>query len=409
VPAPAHRLLVVSAAILLVVAGSLRLVHGRADAQVPGFRLVALCDAPDALRAGLRSFRVENGTGVAAAIELRNRNSGAAVTGTAPPGASFWQVQGVNGTRNTTDLFVSGQFAEAKNSLNRSCIALNGNAECDPASGIVTVSWTLTNFSTLPVTVVANSLGLTFAPNPTPPGGLGGVRATATEILPGASTASTRGLTLDVDLGRGARATVTSSVTLPPCEQPLPNELTFTFTKTASASTAEVGQTITYTYAGTNTSAIAIEVVQLVDDRLGILIEEPQATLVAPGASISRSVDYVVQPTDAGTTIENNAVVSVLDPASGRTAQGVAVAHVTIGLPPDPGAPPTTLPAVEPSTAPTTPAAQSATSSPAAGPARLPSTGSGPNALLPAGVLAIALGVALFAVSRGRARRIEDP
>ena len=79
--------------------------------------------------------------------------------------------------------------------------------------------------------------------------------------------------------------------------------MTFTFALTPSQSRAVVGDTIEYQYCGTNTSTIPLEVVRVVDDRLGVVIEGDR--VVGPGESmcntdIGRSASYTVQPDDAG-------------------------------------------------------------------------------------------------------------
>jgi hypothetical protein len=384
---------------------------GDASAQVPGYNLVSLCDDPGALQAGLRSFRVDNTSGAAAPIELRNLDSGATVSGVAPEGSSFWQIQGVNGRRNTTELYVNGQLAVHKNSLNRSCAALHGTAECDPALGAVTMTWSLTNFNAVPVTVVSNNLGVGFTPNPAPAGGLGGVTATASEVVSGISEASTRTLSVTIDLGRGgALSTIDATVTVPACERPLPPDMAFTFTKTATVTTADVGATITYTYAGTNTSSIPLEVVQLVDDRLGVLLRQPEVTIVGPRESLSRSVDYVVRPTDAGTVIENNAVVTVRDPASDRTAQGIAVAEVTVEVPPGPDdtpPPPTTTTVAPTSTTAAPPAPVTTPTEPELAPG-LPPTGRSSGGVACMALLAIVGGLCLVSATRKSGKETPD-
>jgi hypothetical protein len=388
--------------------------------QVADLRLVSVCTPPDLLDAGVRTFRVDNSSSAALPVQLVNLNSGASVSGTAPPGSSFWDVDGVNGRANTTQLFTDSVFVEQKNSINRTCARLVGNASCDPPTGEITVTWTITNFNSLPVAISGTPVA--FSPNPMPAGGLGGAQATASETVAGTAQPAARTLAVDLDLGAGRSFTTTAEVTLPPCEAPVPASMTFTFTKTANAEIAGVGDTLSYTYAGTNTSMIPLEVLQLVDDRIGVLLEEPQATIVQPGASLSATITYTVVPTDAGTTIENNAVVTVSDPATGRTAQGVADEHVDVALPPtveEPPIPTTTsfttgAPPSEPapSTTATTGAGMAATTA-ASTPAALPATGpserwAAPSFLVAGALLTIALGIPIRVAnrrsqSRGRA------
>ena len=77
---------------------------------------------------------------------------------------------------------------------------------------------------------------------------------------------------------------------------------------------AAVGETVEYTYCGQNTSTIPLTVVRLVDDRIGVVLEGGR--VVAPGASlcntdVGATASYVVQESDDGSVIVNNAVVTV--------------------------------------------------------------------------------------------------
>ena len=84
-----------------------------------------------------------------------------------------------------------------------------------------------------------------------------------------------------------------------------------------TASTARVGGTVEYVYCGQNTSGIPLEVVRLVDDRLGVVIELPDVeTVVTPATrcatpTSASPVTYDVTLSDLGTTITNHAVVTV--------------------------------------------------------------------------------------------------
>ena len=118
-------------------------------------------------------------------------------------------------------------------------------------------------------------------------------------------------------------------------------DVSFTFTKTPSVSTAGVGDTVEYVYCGQNTGAIPLEVVRLVDDRLGVVIELPGVeTVVAPGDSlcntdIGQPVTYTVRLADVGTTITNHAVVTVRTvEATPRVFQATATATVDVALSP---------------------------------------------------------------------------
>ena len=144
--------------------------------------------------------------------------------------------------------------------------------------------------------------------------------------------------TVTVRHADGGTSELTTEITAAACTGPaLPPEVTFTFSKSASASTAAVGETVEYVYCGQNTSEIPLEVIRLVDDRLGVVIELPDVeTVVAPGDSlcntdIGQPVSYAVTPADLGTTITNHAVVTVrTQEPTPRTFQATAVAEVDV-------------------------------------------------------------------------------
>ena len=106
-------------------------------------------------------------------------------------------------------------------------------------------------------------------------------------------------------------------MTAPACTGPAqPEGISFTFTNDPSVETAEVGETVAYSYCGENTSDVPLEVVRVVDDRFGVLELPDVQTIVEPGQSfcntdLGEEVTYVVASSDAGTTIVNNAVVTV--------------------------------------------------------------------------------------------------
>ncbi len=96
-----------------------------------------------------------------------------------------------------------------------------------------------------------------------------------------------------------------------------------------------------YVYCGQNTGSLPLEVVRLVDDRLGVVIELPGVeTVVAPGDSlcntdIGQPVTYTVRLADVGTTITNHAVVTVrTQEATPRVFQATATATVDVALSP---------------------------------------------------------------------------
>jgi LPXTG-motif cell wall-anchored protein len=97
---------------------------------------------------------------------------------------------------------------------------------------------------------------------------------------------------------------------------PPPAGITFTFTNDPSIPVAAVGETVEYSYCGENTSDVDLEVVQVVDDRFGVLQVPEEQTIVSPGETLCNTelglpVRYVVPAEDAGQTIVNNAVVTV--------------------------------------------------------------------------------------------------
>ena len=90
----------------------------------------------------------------------------------------------------------------------------------------------------------------------------------------------------------------------------------FTFTNDPSVPVAAVGETVEYSYCGENTSDVDLEVVRVDDDRFGVLEVPEASTIVSPGETLCNTdlglpVSYVVEPSDAGKTIVNNAVVTV--------------------------------------------------------------------------------------------------
>ncbi len=184
-----------------------------------------------------------------------------------------------------------------------------GNAVCDPDEGETTVTWRVTNAGEFPVEVIGETAGVQFDPTIVSP-----FRSrSATEVIEGPASDEVLDNTITVEDPSGATTDLTAGVTAAACEGPaaLP-EVTFTFFKTANMASAVVGQTVSYSYCGENTSGIPLEIVRLVDDRLGVLIERPNvATTVQPGDTLCNSdtgdvIEYVIQPNDAGTSVDNN-------------------------------------------------------------------------------------------------------
>jgi hypothetical protein len=117
--------------------------------------------------------------------------------------------------------------------------------------------------------------------------------------------------------GAGQSGAATAPVTVAACfGTPVPPDISFTFTNDASVATAAVGDTVDYSYCGENTSEVDLEVVRVVDDRFGVLELAEAETLVSPGETLCNTdlgldVSYKPVDSDAGSTVVNNAVVTV--------------------------------------------------------------------------------------------------
>ncbi len=188
------------------------------------------------------------------------------------------------------------------------------NAVCDPETAQTTVTWQVNNNGAAPVEIVDLTESVTLEPSVVPANSM----ALATEVIDGPETDQQVTSTVTIDLGGGGSTELSDDIVAPACEGPeAPADLSFTLTKTASVAEAIVGDTVEYTYCGQNTSTIPLEVLRVVDDRLGVVIEEPSAeTVVQPGESVCNTdlglpASYVVRATDAGSFIDNNAVVTV--------------------------------------------------------------------------------------------------
>ena len=188
---------------------------------------------------------------------------------------------------------------------------LTGNAVCGVEAGQTTLTWTIFNTTGSPVAIATDARRVTFSPNPVPAGGT----STGTEELVG--PADVQEITETVSLGAPGGPQLSDTVTVPDCTGPAaPPDIAFTFTNEPSVETAAVGDTVEYSYCGENTSDVDLEVVRVVDDQYGVL-EVPEAqTIVSPGETlcitdIGLPVSYVAVAGDAGTTIVNNAVVTV--------------------------------------------------------------------------------------------------
>jgi hypothetical protein len=183
---------------------------------------------------------------------------------------------------------------------------------CSVETGQTTVTWTVSNQTGSAISIAGSLRGVFYNPNPVP----AGETATATETIAGPGTLQELTDTVAVE-GGGRAAELAVSVTLSACTGPeAPEDISFTFTNEASVPAAFAGDTIDYEYCGENNSDVPLEVVQVVDDRLGVLELPDVATIVAPGERICNTdiglpVSYETTAADAGTTIVNNAVVTV--------------------------------------------------------------------------------------------------
>jgi len=195
--------------------------------------------------------------------------------------------------------------------------ALSGNAVCSVEAGETTLTWTIRNNSGSAIDISGDTRGLSFDPNPIAANGA----STATEVIDGPveDQEITETVTVDVgfSLSNGGTSDLSATVTVGACVgPPVPPDIAFTFTNDPSVDVAAVGDTIDYTYCGENTSDVGLEVVRVVDDKFGVLEVPEDQTVVEPGESLCSTdlglpVSYVATEADAGTTIVNNATVTV--------------------------------------------------------------------------------------------------
>jgi hypothetical protein len=184
---------------------------------------------------------------------------------------------------------------------------------CAPDTAEVTVVWTVRNIGGSPVTIAGDGRGVSFTPAQVLPG----TTAVGSEVIAGPTADEVVSESVTFDAGGGRTVEAAASVTVPACTgPPPPPEIIFTFTNEASVPVAAVGETVGYFYCGENQSDVALEVLRVVDDRYGVLELPDVDTIVQPGETFCNTdldldVTYEVQPNDRGTTIVNNAVVTV--------------------------------------------------------------------------------------------------
>jgi uncharacterized repeat protein (TIGR01451 family) len=330
------------AALAIVVGLLLALLPTATSAQTStaGWVLTSFCtaaeDYPDA-----RRFRVRNPTQTTEQVTLRNLDTGTDTAVTAPPGDSFHLVPAGRGS-NTTQLLVGGQLAQTKAANNRACATLVGNAECLPDEGRYRVTWQLANNDTSPRSIVATDpAGVVFEPTTVPAGG----RAVAEELVdaPVSGTAD-RTVEVTVDLGAAVISRPTATVTLGPCGAPIPPSAAVEFTKVADRATAVEGEEVTYTYAATNTGEVALEILQLKDDRLGVFVDAPDLEPLGLGETITYDRSYVMTAEDValGTKV-NHAVLTVVAAEGPAQDPFSAVASAAVELTEPPTAPDVSL------------------------------------------------------------------
>jgi LPXTG-motif cell wall-anchored protein len=212
-------------------------------------------------------------------------------------------------------------------------VVVSGNAVCAPDAGQTTLTWTVRNTGGSPVTITGDDRGVSFTPTQLP----ANTSATGSEVIEGPAADEAVTETVNVDVGGGQTAEAGATVTVPACTGPAaPDDIVFAFTNEASVAEATSGETIAYDYCGENTSDVDLEVVQVVDDRYGVLELPAGEYVVAPGETICSSdlglpVTHVPTAAEEGTTIVNNAVATVrtVEPEP-RTFQATDPAEVEI-------------------------------------------------------------------------------
>ena len=207
----------------------------------------------------------------------------------------------------------------------------SAHAECDPAAGQTTLTWEVTNNGSAPVQITNLTEPVTLEPNPVPPG----ATATATRVIDGPATDEQVTSTVTVDVGGGVVTELSDEITAGACEGPeVPPDIGFELSVTPSVTQAAVGDTVEYVYCARNTSTIPLAELRLVDDRIGVVLEGEEP--IAPGATVCNTdvgapASYVVRPSDAGSVIRNNAVVTVqTQEAQSRAFQATAQASVAV-------------------------------------------------------------------------------
>jgi hypothetical protein len=192
-------------------------------------------------------------------------------------------------------------------------VVLTSNAVCGIPTGQTALTWTVRNNADIDLAITGDARGLSFAPNPIPPNSA----ATATELIDGptANEQLTENVTFDPPTSGGI-SEISATVTVPGCTGPEPPPGLLAFTNDASVAAAAVGDTVSYSYCAQNTSDVPVEVVQVVDDRVGVLALPADPIVVAPGETLCNTdlglpVGYTVTANDAGTTVVNNAVVTI--------------------------------------------------------------------------------------------------
>jgi hypothetical protein len=182
------------------------------------------------------------------------------------------------------------------------------------------------------LTITGDSRGVSLTPSQV----VSGATATGSEVIDGPAADAVVDESVTFDAGGGQTVEATGSVTVPACTGPAaPPDIIFTFTNEPSVPVAAAGDTVEYFYCGENRSEVALEVLRVVDDRYGVLELPDVATIVQPGQTFCNTdlglyVNYEVQPHDEGSTIVNNAVVTVRPVGQAQTFQATDPAEVEV-------------------------------------------------------------------------------
>ena len=178
----------------------------------------------------------------------------------------------------------------------------------------MTLTWTVRNVGGSPVTITGDSRGVSFTPTQLLPA----PAATGSEVIDGPAADEAVTETVTVDAGGGQTAEAAATVTVPACTGPAaPPDISFTFTNDPSVPVAEVGETVGVLVLRARTPvtfrsrwcASSTTVTACSSCLTSQTIVEPGQTFC--NTDLDLEVTYEVRPNDEGSTIVNNAVVTV--------------------------------------------------------------------------------------------------